>query len=86
MLVVINYLLHVSTTHNKQTEHAANLGVVLQPRILEYTGANCKYKYNNARNTNTGCDLQARHMAPMNVCSCVHLRETISGSYGCVRF
>ena len=86
MLVVTNYLLHVSTTHNKQAEHAANLGIVLQPWILEYNGANCKKKYNNARNTNTGCNLQARHMAPMNVCSCLHLCETISGSYGCVRF
>ena len=38
MLVVTNYLLHVSTTHNKQTEPAANLGVVLQPCISEYTG------------------------------------------------
>ena len=51
MLVVINYLLHVSATHNKQTDHAANLGVVLQPRISEYTGADCKFKYNNARIT-----------------------------------
>ena len=40
MLVVTNYLLHVSTTHNKQTEHAANLGVVVQLWISEYTGAN----------------------------------------------
>ena len=86
MLVVTNYLLHVSNTHNKQTEHAANLLVVLQPWISEYTGADCKYKYNNARNTNTGCNLQARHMAPMKVCSCLHLCETISGSYECVIF